>query len=83
VKTRFQSLLSNATCTATPRQLPVWRVSADWKFLDRPAALLKMEEAETLPRAKSTDLADLLAQRGYQAGLVALFTTSFCSQCTS
>ena len=56
---------SLTACTFT-RQLPVWRVSADWKFLDRPAALLKMEEAETLPRARSTDLADLLAQRGYQ-----------------
>jgi cytochrome c biogenesis protein len=56
---------SLTACTFT-RQLPVWKVSADWKFLDRPAALLKMEEAETLPRARSSDLADLLAGRGYQ-----------------
>jgi len=56
---------SLSACTLT-RQLPVWRVAADWKFLDRPAALLKMEEAETMPRAKNIDLADLLAQRGYQ-----------------
>ena len=53
------------SCTFT-RQLPVWRVSADWKFLDRPATLLKMEESETLPRARSSDLASLLARRGYQ-----------------
>ena len=39
---------------------------ADWKFLDRPATLLKMEESETLPRARSSDLASLLARRGYQ-----------------
>ena len=38
---------SLTACTVT-RQLPVWRVSADWKFLDRPATLLKMEEAESL-----------------------------------
>ena len=66
----FLALLSGlaaslTACTFT-RQLPVWRVSADWKFLDRPATLLKMEEAESLPRARSADLADLLAQRGYQ-----------------
>ena len=56
---------SLTACTFT-RQLPVWRVSADWKFLDRPATLLKMEESETLPRARSSDLASLLARRGYQ-----------------
>ena len=42
---------SLTACTFT-RQLPVWRVSADWKFLDRPATLLKMEEAESLRRAR-------------------------------
>jgi len=52
-------------CTFT-RQLPVWKVSANWKFLDRPATLLKMDEGETLPRAKKDDLANLLAQKGYQ-----------------
>ena len=56
---------SLTACTFT-RQLPVWRVSANWKFLDRPATLLAMEEGETLPRAKSSDLAELLASRGYQ-----------------
>lgn len=56
---------SLTACTFT-RQLPVWRVSADWKFLDRPATLLKMEEAESLPRARASDLAALLARRGYQ-----------------
>ena len=57
---------SLTACTFT-RQLPVWRVSADWKFLNRPAALLKMEEAESLPRARKDDLAERLAARGYQA----------------
>jgi len=56
---------SLTACTFT-RQLPVWRVSADWKFLDRPATLLKMEEAESLPRARKDDLAERLAARGYQ-----------------
>ena len=56
---------SLAACTLT-RQLPVWRVSAEWKFLDRPAALMRMEEAETLPRAKLSDLAENLSRRGYQ-----------------
>jgi cytochrome c biogenesis protein len=66
----FVSLLvalaaSLTACTFT-RQLPVWRVSADWKFLDRPSALLNMEEAESLPRAKASDFAERLAKRGYQ-----------------
>ena len=56
---------SLTACTFT-RQLPVWRVSADWKFLSRPATLLKMEEAESLPRARKDDLAERLAARGYQ-----------------
>ena len=56
---------SLTACTFT-RQLPVWRVSADWKFQNRPAALLKMEEAESLPRARKDDLAERLAARGYQ-----------------
>ena len=56
---------SLTACTFT-RQLPVWKVAADWKFLDRPRTLLKMDEAETLPRARSEDLADALARRGYQ-----------------
>jgi cytochrome c biogenesis protein len=56
---------SLTACTFT-RQLPVWKVSANWKFLDRPATLLKMDEGETLPRAKKDDLANLLAQKGYQ-----------------
>ena len=56
---------SLTACTVT-RQWPVWKVSAKWKFLDRRATLLAMEEAESVPRARLSDFSDLLADRGYQ-----------------
>lgn len=56
---------SLTACTVT-RQWPVWKVSAKWKFLDRRATLLAMDEGEAVPRARLSDLSDLLAARGYQ-----------------
>ena len=56
---------SLTACTLT-RQWPVWKVAAKWKFLERRAALLAMDEGEAVPRARLSDLNELLAQRGYQ-----------------
>ena len=56
---------SLTACTVT-RQWPVWKLSAKWKFLDRRATLLAMDEAESVPRARLSDFSDLLAARGYQ-----------------
>ena len=56
---------SLTACTVT-RQWPVWKVAAKWKFLDRRATLLAMDEAESVPRARLDDFSDLLAERGYQ-----------------
>ena len=64
--TLLAALAASLTACTFTRQLPVWRVSADWKFMDKPQTLLKMEEAESLPRARSEDLAERLASKGYQ-----------------
>jgi len=56
---------SLTACTLT-RQWPVWKVAAKWKFLERRAAVLAMDESEAVPRARLSDLNELLAQRGYQ-----------------
>ena len=59
---------SLTACTVT-RQWPVWKVAAKWKFLDRRAALLAMDESESVPRARLDDFSELLAERGYQVFL--------------
>ena len=66
----FVSLLallgaSLTACTVT-RQWPVWKLAAKWKFLDRRATLLAMDESESVPRARLSDFSELLAARGYQ-----------------
>ena len=72
----FLSLLSLlavslAACTAT-KQLPVWRVAAKWKFIKKPKFLVSsktMDERESVKDARAMDLANSLADRGYQVFL--------------
>ena len=72
----FLSLLSLlavslTACTAT-KQLPVWRVAAKWKFIKKPKFLVNsktMDERESVKDASVIDLANSLAERGYQVFL--------------
>ena len=72
----FLSLLSLlavslAACTAT-KQLPVWRVAAKWKFIKKPKFLVSsktMDQRESVKDARAMDLANSLADRGYQVFL--------------
>ena len=73
----FVSLLSLlavslTACTVT-KQLPVWRVAAKWKFIKKANAFLKttkaLDERESLSNARVIDLANALADRGYQVFL--------------
>lgn len=56
---------SLAACTYT-RQLPAVKVAQNWKFYQQPSSILKMPNAEVLPRAQLRDLAALLQQKDYQ-----------------
>ena len=72
----FLSLLSLlavslTACTVT-KQLPVWRVAAKWKFIKKPKFLVNsktMDERESVKDARVIDLANSLAERGYQVFL--------------
>ena len=72
----FLSLLSLlavslTACTAT-KQLPVWRVAAKWKCIKKPKFLVNsktMDERESVKDASVIDLANSLAERGYQVFL--------------
>eukprot|EP00242_Pyramimonas_sp_CCMP2087_P013126 CAMPEP_0198213164 /NCGR_PEP_ID=MMETSP1445-20131203/28713_1 /TAXON_ID=36898 /ORGANISM="Pyramimonas sp., Strain CCMP2087" /LENGTH=582 /DNA_ID=CAMNT_0043887775 /DNA_START=261 /DNA_END=2009 /DNA_ORIENTATION=+ len=66
----FLSLLallgaSLAACSSTT-QVPMVKVARKWEFLQRKAQFYKLEVAEEIDNAKMSDLATLLAKRGYQ-----------------